>query len=111
MRTLISNRVSEKQFERLRDELKEFRGRFSEKDLLKAFCGAYDMWGPSNGEILKADVLASPTGFWGERTRLDIHMVVDCGMEMYKVQYSTDTDLNIDADENSMQLRRYIEGK
>lgn len=81
----------------VKDDLKEFKARYTDNDLLTAFVDVTNIVNPYGGDILSCEVEAFPAGSdFDNRTAFGVELVVRHANEFCVVRFYCDLDLTID---------------
>lgn len=81
---------------KVREDIKEFKERYTDRDVLRAFEEAVGWNGGAFAEIVKATGEAFPEADWyGADTSFCFEMILDDRIAMHKIRFYTDLDLKI----------------
>lgn len=84
------------QMAQVKEDIKEFKERYTEKDILSVIRSQLDFWNNTNAEILKTEIKAFPGGsFYGNETHFAIEMILDGFLEINKIYTYMNMDLDI----------------
>lgn len=106
MKTTIDTNYANMDF--VKSDLKEFKARYTDGDLLREFLNATDGKTELIGgvpQILKCTVEA----FGSISTSFVVNLIIDTNIYLYKIGFYTDLDLNIDMSPLLITFRKFAE--
>lgn len=86
---------------RVREDLKEFKVRYTDGDLRRAFEDATDF--DCYGDIISCDVC----GFGTYETGFSVKMFIDGLVDVKKISFYCDINLNVSMEKNLIEYRKY----
>ena len=90
--------TKEYQMDRVKEDIKEFTGRYTEGDVISAIRAQLDWWTGYTAKeaIIKFEVKAFPGGsYYNDETHFSFHIVIDNVEAMYRVNAYMNLDLDI----------------
>jgi len=92
------------QAEKVKEDIKEFKARYTDGDLKRAFCDALGIWPTNSFDILMVTGKAFPGGFYyNDETHFSIEIIavndISCILGFCKMHFYCDMELNIDTRE------------
>lgn len=100
MKIRMDKRYTDKIFEiRVKEDMAEFKVRYTDGDLLRAFMDAMDEYRCGFGNIVYCNVDAYDSGWaFGNVTHFTVEMLVEGFNDIYKLRFYCDMDLEVRTD-------------
>lgn len=84
------------QMAKVKEDIAEFKERYTEKDILNSFRAQCDWWENQCAEILKCEINAFPAGWaYDDETHFHVVMYLDGFTEMNKLSFYVNLDLDV----------------
>ena len=81
--------------DQVKNDMKEFKARYTDGDLLRAFIDATGQW--ASGDIIKCDISAFTAGYLFDNvTSFCVNMIVDEYSSIVRLHFYVDMDLTVD---------------
>lgn len=98
MKTAVDREFTPVEFrERVREDLKEFKERYTDGDLLHCFVNATGIIDPYNSKILSCEVVGLPGGTdFNNETRFNVKLITQGFGKFCEVRFFCDMDLVVD---------------
>lgn len=94
---LCKDYVESYQIERVKADMKEFKARYTEGDLIRFFRDTVEYYDGYNAEVIKAEIEAMDSGYaLGNKTTFWCHMILNNCLNMYRFDFWMDMDGTID---------------
>lgn len=94
----------------VKEDIKEFKARYTDGDVLNAMRSQTDFWGGYGEDIIKAEAKAFPAGWdFQNKTLFAVEMLIDGYNEMYKIRFYIDMDLNVDTRKGFVRVTKYAQ--
>lgn len=85
------------QVPRVKEDIKEFKARYTENDLLSAFWDTVNIPHPYGHSVILSEIDAFPSGWTtGDKTSFHVQLVTRGFREFLEISFYCDLDLNID---------------
>lgn len=89
--------VEDYQMDRVKADMKEFKERYTDGELLYQFIEQTDITKPYSSDIVYCNVKAMDSGWaFGNKTVFQVEMLCDNLIAMYKISFYVDMDLHVD---------------
>lgn len=94
--------------DQVKADMKEFKARYTDSDLKRAFEDALDYGKTYGGDVLKADVQAFPSGWINDNaTHFAVDMLVDNCIALYRIRFYCDMNLEVNTDPILVTIKEY----
>lgn len=110
MKTSIDKRYTTlEQADKVREDLKEFKARYTDGDLLRTFCDTFDLYPAHSREVLSVRVVAFPGGTdYSNETHFSVDIIAtddtNCVLGFCTMHYYCDLELAVDTREYPVKL-------
>lgn len=111
MKITISKKFVESyQLDRVKADAKEFKGRYTDGDLLRSFMDQTNDYRCHAGNIVYCNVEAMDAGwYYGEKTHFVVEMLVEGFKKLYKLRFYVNMNLEVCLDPLLIQVREFKE--
>lgn len=100
--------VEDYQLARVKEDAAEFKGRYTDGDLVRSYMNQMDDYRMCNAEVIYCKAEAMDSGWaCGNRTIFCIEIMLENHMSIYKIRFYSDMDLNIDTRDNMVMAREF----
>lgn len=98
------------QIERVQSDAKEFKARYTDGDVLRAFQNATEDYRTYNADIIYMNVSAMDAGsYYDNQTIFCVDVMTESITRIFKIRYYVDMKLNVMTDANLITVREYDE--